>query len=269
VEDFNAIKNQERGLPAGKASSKQMRASKSKGDDSARRSSYAGTDAMDGDDGGGGGGGSVARRATVNGQQPRSSSAAATAGRSEEVDDSETEDDPAPAPARGSGVLPTEGCVSTEGAHDGDDEMADDDDDDDEAGEEEDEEDTAELKEAAVGMANWLLWVYNSRIGLRRSLGTDALGRRYWLMAGRFGAYQVCSATPCAWRCGRACVGSALRMEVWLSLRSLRMRACAACAPRMHACRACMRTEHACVQSPQAHAACADHCRVAAVAARP
>lgn len=44
---------------------------------------------------------------------------------------------------------------------------------------------------AKDGMNAWWNFMYFSRVGLRRFLGMDSLGRRYWLMAGRAGAYQV------------------------------------------------------------------------------
>jgi hypothetical protein len=38
---------------------------------------------------------------------------------------------------------------------------------------------------------NWWAYAYHSRCGLRRFLGADAVGRHYWLFAGRAGAFQV------------------------------------------------------------------------------
>lgn len=50
---------------------------------------------------------------------------------------------------------------------------------------------SAEDAAAAEGMREWWHFMYHSRVGLRRFLGMDSLGRKYWLMAGRAGAYQV------------------------------------------------------------------------------
>ena len=115
-----------------------------------------------------------------------------------QVDDSETEDDPETqwrASDRGNGALGKVASSSAmdvdsqeaPGGHGGDEE----DDSDEEERDEVEEAAEAAAREAAHGIGCWWAWAYNARTGLRRCLGTDALGRRYWLMAGRAGAYQV------------------------------------------------------------------------------
>lgn len=80
-------------------------------------------------------------------------------------------------------------------AHDEDDEENTDEDERDE----EDEALEAQAQASALGIGSWWAWAYNARTGLRRCLGTDTLGRRYWLMAGRAGAYQVHWQRFCCW----------------------------------------------------------------------
>ena len=122
-----------------------------------------------------------------------------------QVDDSETEDDPE-TPWRASdraGALGKAGGSSAmdvdsqeaPGSHQGDEEEESDE----EERDKEDEEAEAAAQAAAHGIGYWWAWAYKARTGLRRCLGTDALGRRYWLMAGRAGAYQVrCVLHHCA-----------------------------------------------------------------------
>lgn len=43
----------------------------------------------------------------------------------------------------------------------------------------------------AGAAAEWERWMRACRVGLRRSLGTDALRRRYWALGGRAGAFCV------------------------------------------------------------------------------
>ena len=37
----------------------------------------------------------------------------------------------------------------------------------------------------------WLVWARTCRVGLRKSLGWDKLGRRYWALGGAAGAWRV------------------------------------------------------------------------------
>ena len=37
----------------------------------------------------------------------------------------------------------------------------------------------------------WLEWARKCSVGLRKSLGWDALGRRYWALGGAAGAWRV------------------------------------------------------------------------------
>jgi hypothetical protein len=118
-----------------------------------------------------------------------------------QVDDSETEEDPdAPwgegAPqetgrSRKAGSGSAMDVDSQEAAGDHADDVDDEDTDEDER-DEEDEAVEAAAQAGSEGIGRWWAWAYNARTGLRRCLGTDTLGRRYWLMAGRAGAYQVC-----------------------------------------------------------------------------
>jgi hypothetical protein len=116
-----------------------------------------------------------------------------------QVDDSETEEDPDAPWGEGTAGRSEGGKAASDSGVGADsqealDGQADDDDEETTDEDERDEEDEA-LEEAAQagaeGIGLWWAWAYNSRTGLRRSLGTDSLGRRYWLMAGRAGAYQV------------------------------------------------------------------------------
>ena len=51
---------------------------------------------------------------------------------------------------------------------------------------------------ARVGVDDWVAWRAARRLGLRRSLGTDARGRRYWALGGGVGAFRLFVEWPCA-----------------------------------------------------------------------
>ena len=114
-----------------------------------------------------------------------------------QVDDSETEDDPETpwrdseqgARALAAAVSGSAMDVDSQEAPGG--QGSDDEDTDEDERDEEEEAEEAAAQEAASRIGHWWAWAYNARTGLRRCLGTDSLGSRYWLMAGRAGAYQV------------------------------------------------------------------------------
>lgn len=169
MDDFHVIRLQERGLAANNAPKNGEKGKGGKG----RKGSKAATANAGGD-------GAVL--SPLNGSRQ---GGAATMG----------------APRNGSSSSPAgDGAAKSDGA---DDESMTEDDgsgDDDRSGsggrgDEDDDADGGQAAEvdaaAAAGMQAWWDFMYYSRVGLRRFLGMDATGRKYWLMAGRAGAYQV------------------------------------------------------------------------------
>lgn len=175
VEDFHAIRLQERGVAANTAPKNGEKGKGGKGRKGSKAAGAATAAAAPA---------AAGVAAALNGSRgDRQSDAAAPgtpangttspsdadAGKSDAADDeSMTEDDGA---AEGPAV------EAADGSEDGE-----------EGGPEDDAEDDAA---AADGMKAWWDFMYFSRVGLRRFLGVDALDRKYWLMAGRAGAYQV------------------------------------------------------------------------------
>lgn len=195
VEDFHAIRLQERGLAANTAPKNGEKGKGGKG----RKGSKAGvaaaataapaasgvTAALNGSRGDRQSG-AAAPATPANGTTSRSD---ADAGKSDAADDdSMTEDDRSAGGPAGAAV---------DGGEDGEEGVPEDDVEDDAA--------------AADGMKAWWDYMYFSRVGLRRFLGMDAMDRKYWLMAGRAGAYQVrplrVTRCPLPMCCGVCCNG--------------------------------------------------------------
>eukprot|EP00892_Ulva_mutabilis_P009775 jgi/Ulvmu1/716/UM010_0088.1 len=185
VEDFHAIRLQERGLAATAAPKNGEKGKGGKGRKGSKAAAAAAAAAPATAVSGGTGDGSAT--ATPNGSRGDRRNGAAVptttgdgaakstntdGGKSDGVDDDTMTEDGSPRASRqGDGDGPGGEDEEETGEAEG------------EEGEDED--------VAKDGMNAWWDFMYFSRVGLRRFLGMDALGRRYWLMAGRAGAYQV------------------------------------------------------------------------------